>query len=334
MPSRNIILIVGLALFLVGYVFHWAYHSLYLEPRERLGNEITRLSGEIEAGRGSHAAMSQFCQQNMGFFYRTLPQTRNDAQSQYSFWLLELLLYSGFEENHVNPVANPIAVFPFGWNFQFNIQSTGSLEQLSYFLFEFYYAPFLHRITSMTLAPTDGNAEQLSVSLTVNALALDLGLFHTMDNALGLQVPFFPLPNQLPTGWTVSRLAFMPQSATHENFTAEQFALYRIIANRNLLQTARGGIDRADFTFLTGIVELDGQTEAWFSVRTDDSRITARLGDPVQSGSFSGRLVEILDRDIVLERDGERGKERWLLTTGESLNQAFALPPETSGRRE
>ena len=322
MPSRNIILIVGLALFLVGYVAYWAYGSLYQEPRQRLGNEIATLTQQIETGRGNLAAMTQFCQQNMGFFYRTLPQTQNDAQSQYSFWLLELLLYSGFEDNHVNPAAAPTSVAPGCWNFQFNIQSTGSLEQLSYFLFEFYYAPFLHRIASMTLIPVEGNAEQVRLSMTVNALVLDLRLFQAMDQALGLQVQSFPLPNQLPTGWHIPRLA------------SNDLATYRVIANRNLLQTARGGIDRADFTFLTAILEIGGQTEVWFTLRTDDSRITARLGDLVQSGSFSGRLVEILDQDIVLERDGERGRERWLLTTGESLNQAFALPPETAGRRE
>ena len=328
MPSRNIILIVGLALFLVGYVFHWAYHSLYLEPRERLNSEIATLTQQIEAGRGNLAAMTEFNMQNRGFFYRTLPQTQNDARSQYSFWLLELLLYSGLEDNHIDDRAPGRT--PSGWNFQFNIQSTGSLEQLSYFLFEFYYAPFLHRITSMILTPIDGNAEQLRFSMTVNALGLDLNLFQGMVEALGLQDQFFLPWNQLPTGWTVPRLAYMPQTATHENFTEQQFALYQVIANRNLLQTARGGIDRADFTFLTAILERDGQTEVWFTVRTDDSRITARLGDSVQSGSFSGRLVEILDQDIVLER----GNERWLLTAGESLNQAFALPPETAGRRE
>jgi len=329
MPSRNIILIVGLALFLVGYVFHWAYHSFYSEPRQRLGTEIATLTQQIETGRGNLANMTQFCQQNMGLYYRTLPQTRNDAQSQYTFWLLELLLYCGLENNHID--HPPHATEPFGLNFRFNIQTTGSLEQLTHFLFEFYYAPFLHRITSMTLAPIEGNMEQLRLSITVNALALDLRLFDAMVNALGLQVPFYPLWNQLPTGGTVSRLAFMPQSATHENFIEQQLALYQVISNRNLLQTARGGIDRADFTFLTGILERNGQMEVWFTVRTDDSRITARLGDLVQSGSFSGRLVEILDQDdIVLERGGER----WLLTAGESLNQAFALPPETAGGRE
>ena len=304
MTSRNFILIVGLALFLVWYVSDWAYKSLYREPRERLDSETQKLSDEIATWRNNLAAMTLSNQQNAGFYYRTLPPNRNEAQSQYSFWLLELLLYTGFENNHVNPVS-PIRV-PSGASYQFNVQCVGTLSQLSYFLFEFYYAPFLHRIMSMTLAPpVEGKPGQLTISMTINALALNTYPYSP------------PLGNQMPTGY-MPRLAF------------NDWAMYQVITERNLLQTARGGIDWADYTFLTGIVERNNQTEVWFSVRTDDSSITAKLGDTVRSGSFSGRLVEILYNDIVLDRNGER----WLLTVGESLNQAFALPPETAGKNE
>ena len=300
MPSRNSILIVGLALFLVWYVSAWAYQTLYLEPRKELGDKINELSSQIVTRRNSLNAMTQFNTQNAGFYWRTLPSSRNEAQSQYSFWLLELLLYSGFENNHVNPSA-PVQV-PSGASFQFNVQCTGTLAQISYFLFEFYHAPFLHRLTTMTLAPAEGNPEQLTFSMVINALALNTYPYQP------------PLGNQMPTGY-ISRLAF------------SEFAMYQVIANRNLLQTAKGGIDLADYTFLSAILDRNNQTEVWFSVRTNDSTIKAKLGDLIQSGSFSGRLVEILDQDIVLDRNGER----WLLANGESLNQAFALPPETAG---
>ena len=303
MPSRNFILIVGLALFLVWYVSDWAYRSLYLAPRKQLGDEIKKLADEIKAGRNDCDTKTQFNAYYQGYYARSLPASRNDAQ-QYSLWLLELLLYTGFEiENtHVNPSSSPVLI-PFGASYQFNVQCTGSFSQLSYFLFEFYYAPFLHRITSMTLSPTEGNTEQLTFVMAINVLALDTR-------------PYQPT-NQMPTGY-ISRLA------------SNDLATYKVIANRNLLQTAKGGIDRADYTFLTGMPEFGNQKEVWFSVRTDDSVIKKKLGEPIQSGSFSGRLVEILDHDIVLERNGER----WLLTTGESLNQAFALPPETFGKSE
>jgi hypothetical protein len=114
--------------------------------------------------------------------------------------------------------------------------------------------------------------------------------------------------------WVIQRLATNDLSA------------YQVIEDRDLLQTAKGGIDKADYTFLSAIFHQDDQQEVWFSVRTDGSRITAKLGDTIHSGSFVGKVVEILDQDIVLDRNGSR----WLLSNGENLSEAFALPPETA----
>jgi hypothetical protein len=249
--------------------------------------------------------MAQFYTQNVPFYYRSLPPRPNDARSQYTYWLFELLQYSGLENNDVRS-GNP-ALIPLGANYQFTIQCTGSLSQLTYFLFEFYYAPFLHRITSMTLTPTEGNAERLIFSMTVNVLALNSNSNYNP----------YPRTDRLPEGY-VPRLA------------SNDLASYQMIAERNLLQAAKGGIDRADYTVFTGIVPIGDQREVWFSVQTDDTRMEVKVGDPIHSGSFSGRLVEILGEDIVLERGGSR----WLLTVGESLKEAFALPPEAGDRIE
>ena len=304
-PSRNSILIVGLTLFLVWYISSWAYQTLYIEPRQRLGNEIEKLSGEIATGRNNLTMMTQFFSQTSGFYVRSLPQIPNDARSLYSFWLLELLQYSGFEDNHV--VDNSPSRLQFSRDYRFSIQCTGSLSQLSRFLFEFYYAPFLHRITTMTLTPIEGNTEQLSFSITINAL----GLYPRQANDP------YPLMNQIPTGW-ISRLV------------SNDLTSYQTIADRNLLQTAKGGIDRADYVFLTGTPKIGEQKEAWFTIRTDNSGIRTKVGDPIHIGSFLGKVVEILDQDIVLDRNGER----WLLTIGECLNEAFALPPETAEKSD
>ena len=307
MPSRNFILIVGLALFLMWYVSDWAYQSLYLAPRKQLGSKITELSQQIEWGKADLNAKQQFNAQCLIFYYRTLPASANDARSQYTFWLLELLQYSGFENPGVDP--RPHTLVPAGANYQFNIQCTGSLSQFSYFLFEFYYAPFLHRITSMTLTPVEGNAEQLRFSMSVNALALRLN------------PRTHPPRNEIPNG-------IIPRLMSNDLTT------YQVIANRNLLQTAKGGIDRADYTVLSSVLHgsdpKEAWSEVWFYVQTDESTVKKRLGETFQFGSFSGKVVEILDEDVVLERNGER----WLLGLGEKLNKAFALPPETGEMEE
>jgi len=170
----------------------------------------------------------------------------------------------------------------------------------------------------MTLKPTEENAERLTLSMTIHALALDTRTLAWMINTLGLDPQSYPPIPPMP-------IVPIPRLASND------LATYQVISNRNLLQTARGGIDRADYTLLTGIYELGDQKEVLFRVLTDETRIKARLGDSIQSGSFLGKIVEILDiHDIVLDRNGER----WLLTTGESLNEAFPLPPETAVKSE
>jgi hypothetical protein len=303
MIIRNIILITGLALFLSWYVGDWAYKSQYVEPRKKLGDEIATLTGQIEWGKNRRDSMTQFSMQNIGLYSRSLPRVTNDARSLYGFWLLELLQYSGLEHNNVE-VGMP-TLTPHWGDYRGTIQCTGTLSQLSYFLFEFYYAPFLHRITSMTLMPMEGNAEKLTVHITVSALALD-----SRYNP-------YPATTLLPMGY-IQRLA------------TNDLTVYQVIAHRNLLQEAKGGIDKADYTFLTGMPQVGGQTEVWFSVRTDDSQMRAKLGDTIHSGSFSGKIVEIFDQDIVLDRNGSR----WLLEIGENLSEAFALPPETGEKNE
>ena len=310
MTPRNLILIILLSAFLLWYVGNWAYTTQYLDPRNELTADINTLSQQIEWGEDNLAARRHFNKQNFWWYHRSLPSTPNDVR-QYSFWLLEVLQYYGFENNRVEDFA-PTRFPPIGADCRFQVRCTGSLEQLSYFLAEFYTAPFLHRITSMTLTPTEGSEEILDFSITINALAMDARFnpFRDANNQVS---------NQLPTGW-FPRLMF------------NDLAFYQVIADRNLLRTARGGIDRADFTHLSALHLINGQKEAWFRVLTDPDGTPptrARLGDTIRFGSFEGRIVEIHDLDIVIDRGGER----WLLSVSGNnnrLSDAFALPPETA----
>jgi len=302
MTLRNLVLIVLLTLFFGWYACNWAYKTQYRAPRETLTKQIGELSQAIESGDVGLAAMRQFNEQTEQTYWlypRSLPPTPNHAR-QYSFLLLEMLQFCGLENANVQ--EHPPSRVPSGAEYRFYAECTGTLSQFSHFLFEFYYAPFLHRITTLTLMPIDGDANRLTFSMTINALALNA------------QHSPYPVTNQLPGGWRFPRLAF------------DNLAAYQVIEERNLLQAARGGIDQADFTFLTGLLQIDNQTEVVFSVRTDDSTIKLKQGDTIRSGSFVGKIVEVYYQDIVLDRDGSR----WLLSLNESLDQAFALPPETA----
>jgi hypothetical protein len=54
------------------------------------------------------------------------------------------------------------------------------------------------------------------------------------------------------------------------------------------------------------------------------------VGDPLVIGSFEGIVAEIHidDCHVIIESTGKNGEaERWLLSLGETLSQAVALPP-------
>jgi hypothetical protein len=243
--------------------------------------------------------MTQAISQNQVYYFRSLPRIPNEAGPRYSLWLFELLKYCAIDQSEVND-SNPTRTL-FGLNYRFTIRGVCSFDQLSRFLFEFYYAPFLHRVTAMSVVPVDGNEGRITCSLTIDVLAL---------RPPNLQAAY-PSKDQLPTGY-ISRLK------------SNNLTTYQVIADRNLLQAAKGGVDRADYTYLTAINSVDNQPEIWLTVRTEDSIVKAKQGDSVHIGSFRAEVVEIFAQDVLFESKGMR----WLVTLGDCLNQAFSLPPE------
>ncbi len=80
----------------------------------------------------------------------------------------------------------------------------------------------------------------------------------------------------------------------------------------------------AELTELTAVVTVDGVAEAWVMNRMEDTMQKLRVGDHLSAGWFQGEIVEIEGDDVVLDSDGDR----WLLTRGDPLSEAIALPPE------
>ena len=101
---------------------------------------------------------------------------------------------------------------------------------------------------------------------------------------------------------------------------------YRPIADRNLFGFDGQGVHLTDQTFLTAVVQINEKPQAWFTVRTRDEVLKLSPGDPLWVGHFQGTVQQIAEHDVILESEGER----WLMTVGESLAQAVALPPSSS----
>jgi hypothetical protein len=224
---------------------------------------------------------------------QSLPSDPDVARSLYQSWLLELVGKVDFAGPHVDS-GTPVERKGLFRSITFSVRGRGTLTQLTEFLFEFYSANHLHQIRSLTITPLKKTGE-LDLSLSIEALVLP-----TADRS-----------DQLAAGRS-DRLA----SAT--------LADYAPIVRRNLLGVG-AAVDPADQAYLTAVTYSNGQPEAWFILRDVGETVKLHRNDKVTVGLIVGTIVEISASEVVIETGGG---ERWLLSVGENLGQAFALPPE------
>jgi hypothetical protein len=81
--------------------------------------------------------------------------------------------------------------------------------------------------------------------------------------------------------------------------------------------------DTAKYTYLTAVLDVDGQQEAWLVVRTTGKTLKLQSGEKFDLGTLKGTIRQIYEQDIEIETaDGKR----MLDSIGESLRDALPLP--------
>jgi len=223
---------------------------------------------------------------------QSLPSDSEVARSLYQAWLLELVNYVDLANPNVDS-GSPLGRKGLYQAISFSVRGRGTLEQLTTFLFEFYSANHLHQIRSLSIMPLQ-KSDQLDLSISIEAIVLG-----TADRR--------------------DRLS----TERSDRLASERLEDYYPIVRRNLFGFG-GSPDATDHTYLTTVVYVDDAPEAWFTLRSSDEVLKLREGQSLHVGQFQGTVRHIDDGDMVLESEGER----WLLTIGENLAQAFALPPE------
>jgi hypothetical protein len=315
--SLKIILVLAAGAMLLYFGGDWATEKWVNGPKNVKGGQITNLAKAVEDAKQSLEGVRYDAQRMAILESRSLPSKTEVARSLYVAWLSELVKYAELSSPSLN-AGEPVNRRGGFKSISFSVRVRGNLEQLTVFLFEFYNAPHLHKIQSLGLTPIP-KTDQLDLSIAIDTLVL----------------PFADRQDEL----SQVRLADTPQRAA-ERLASATLDAYKPIVERNLFAIADSGTDPADHTVLTGVNYVDGVPEAWFTTRTDGKTLRLRIGDRlIQDGdrirksdgeeepgltSEIGRVAEMKGSDLVLERDGER----WLLTIGETLAQAYALPPE------
>jgi hypothetical protein len=260
--------------------------------------QIERLSTGIANGKKQIEQMKQQTEALEPLWTRSLPRDASQAQTLYRLWLLQLSDYSDLADVRLDAGA-PVRQ-NFYIRYPYTLRAQCSLDELNQFLYEFYFARYMHRIDLMHVVPIE-NSRAMNIEIHIEAVTV------YQPNP---ESPY-PLREDLPQG-------YYPRLASNVVET------YRPIVERNLLEFSRGNVDEADYTYLTAINFVDGQPEAWFTSRTSGAVKLAGLNETIEAGSFSGKLIEASPHDVVLQYAGQR----WLLAIGDRVSNAFALPPE------
>ena len=290
--KRKILLLVVFGAFLLFYAGEWLLDTVLRGPLEKRQIVTRRLEKKIEEYKKELGKARDAGKRLDEWGKASLPSDPQVARSLYQAWLLELVNHVGLSDPNVNSSepANRKGQF---YVLSFSIRGRGSIDTLTRFLFEFYRAGHLHQIRSLNITPLQKTGD-LDLAISIEALALP-----DADRKDSLSM-------------TIS-----------ERLVSDQLDSYRSIVDRNFFAVGRE-IDPTDQTFLTSVVSVEGQPQAWFSLRSTDELEKLKVGDQLNVGQFSGRIVDIKGSDVILVSEGQR----WLLTIGECLTDAFALPPE------
>ncbi len=264
-----------------------------LKTRRDLGQ---RRAKELEKRQGELARARRDAQELTYWEKRSLPADPVVARSAYQAWLLDLIGRVELGKQAVT-LNEPVPRGGLYWTITGSVQAQGTLEQWTAFLFEFYRAGHLHQLRSISFKPI-GRKDLLNASLVIEAIVL-------------------------PGADRKDRLT----SEHSDRLALDKLEDYQVIVYRNLFGPS-GLSDPTDQTYLTAVNQVSGEPEAWFTVRTatdpDQARLTLHKGETLEIGQFRGKVLQIEGEDVIFESDGRR----WLITIGENLGQALALPPE------
>jgi hypothetical protein len=291
--QREKILATGVGAVAMLFGGQWLYNAMYAAPLESRRAETDRLRKDISNRELELARFRKASQELKRWRTQSLPSDTEVARSQYQAWLVQLVGLAGWVNPNVDS-SEPLSRKGMYDSLSFSVRGRGTLEQLTQFLFAFYRADHLHQIRSLSVTPSQ-RGDELEIALAVEALALN-----DADRK--------------------DRLA----SRVSDRLASDSLADYRPIVQRNLFGIGGGVVDEADFAYLTAVIEVNGEPEAWFTLRASGKLLKLRRQQSFEIGPFQGTVAEIDGSDVVLLCDDER----WLLSVGESVMQASILPPE------
>jgi hypothetical protein len=298
------------------------YKKAYQKPRAEIAQQKAQLKAYIETCKKNGENFDRTAANYASVYALSMPTNRQSASVEYQIWLDQMLEFCNLTEpltkagRYVSNKQTATATQ------EFTVQAQCSTADLTQFLFEFYWTPFLHRITALDLQPIE-SSDLLEVRMTIQTMTVGYkerrDATNETEKALAQTLAKFanyPKTDALPIETTPTRL-----------LASGPLAAYKPFAQANLFRAVRAGIDSADHARLTGTPEVSDEKgnvtrfSRW-RVETEDRTITLKVGDRLQIGSVDADVVYIDADFVVLRQDDER---LWVVLHGAKLSEAVAV---------
>lgn len=294
MTQRERILAIMTVLLLAGLGAKFAADKLLAafdartERRDSLQAELAKKQALILHARRSSRQIADWEQQS-------LPANLQLARSLYQNWLVGLVDRAKLEAVQVNS-STPQSHGDAYRRLTFNLSAQGELLQIVHFLHEFYQAGHLHQIRSLALAPAP-TGRKLVLSAAIEALSLPSADKDQLNDQPAQRLAHSTLEDYVQA--IARRNFFQPYSPPPPP------APSRPVVLDVPAQPPQPQFDPARYAYLTAILRVSGQPEAWINVRPTGELLRLRQGDVLRVGAFRGTVIRIAERHIELDCDGK-----------------------------
>lgn len=239
---------------------------------------------------------------------RSLPRDRELARSLYQNWLVATLADAKLENVQVDP-GRTIQLRDVYLKLPFTVRAQGSGAEVVRWLASFYGADHLQQVRELSLQPI-GRAGDLQLTATIEALSLpEADRKDKLTELSGARLD--DARAQAAEKAIVERNLFAP-------YVPPPPPKPPVVVKTTPPPPPKPKFDEAKYTFLTSVVSIDGEPQAWLSVRPTKELLKLRTGDEIKVGQFGGKLIRIAPTEIEIEQDGKLRK----VTLGKSLGEA------------
>jgi Tfp pilus assembly protein PilO len=277
-PTRQQLLLAVLALIAIVQMGDWVLNTMIQGPLQLRRDRTDQLQKDIRK-RESLLAESRNAGKEIEVWQKqSLPADPEVARSGYRSWLLSVVKGAKLRNAVVDsgsPSSRRMKDNSVLYrSLPFSVRARGSLAQFNEFLFRFSKAGHLHQISSLTLNPVSGTG-QFDISVGVETLLL---------------------PTRKGEGLNTASSTLLASAELRD---------YEVIVKDNIFGIGIDSSDPMKHTMVSAITFSNGSPEVWITEELSDKTTRVRPGADFNTVALSGRVVEVHEREVIIETSGD-----------------------------